>query len=539
MLKAQVLILGTGIAGLSAALKFARQKTNVLLIAKADIAEGSTRYAQGGIASVWSKKDSFKAHVQDTLVAGAGLCNREIVKLVVQEGPAAVRELIELGVKFTKNSSKSFDLHREGGHGQRRILHADDLTGWAIEKALVEQVKRNRYIKVLEHHVGIDLITEGKIHKKLQGHTPLPGRCLGAYVLNTKTGKVLTLASNATVLATGGAGKVYLYTTNPDTASGDGMAMAFRAGARVANLEFFQFHPTCLFHPSARTLLISEALRGEGAVLKNLAGEPFMDRHHAMASLAPRDIVARAIDLEMKRTGDKHVHLDARHLGAEKLRKHFPNIYSSCLALGIDITQVPIPVVPAAHYTCGGVLTDEHGKTNVEGLYAIGEVACTGLHGANRLASNSLLEAVVFAERVYQHLRPLLKNSRRKHRSSSYLAGKIPQWDTGHAVALEEQIDIAANWHEIRLLMWNFVGIVRSTRRLSSARRRLDLIQNEVNAYYWNYLPSKDLVELRNLITVASLIVQSAQTRKESRGLHYTVDYPARDDQNFGRDTVM
>ncbi|MCM2323969.1 MAG: L-aspartate oxidase [Oligoflexia bacterium] len=544
---ANILVLGTGIAGLSAALKFAAKSPAIFvtLVCKADPAEGSTRYAQGGIASVWSKQDSFEEHKEDTLKAGAGLCHEDIVELCVHEGPARVRELIELGVEFTKTSpapgstpptdpAEVFDLHREGGHGRRRILHADDLTGWAIEKALLARVAAAPNIRVLENHIAIDLLTEGKVFKRWRK----PGRCLGAYVLDIRTGRVVTLPADITVLATGGAGKVYLYTSNPDTATGDGIAIAHRAGARVANLEFMQFHPTCLYHPSARTFLISEAVRGEGGILRNLAGEEFMSKHHPMASLAPRDVVARAIDLEMKRTGDKHVVLDCTAIGPEEFRRKFPHIYETCLKYGLDPTVQPIPVVPAAHYTCGGVLVDANAQTNVEGLYAIGEVACTGLHGANRLASNSLLEAVVFAHRAVEHALPHLQERASQGQAAAELP-ELPEWDTGEAVQIEEQIDIAANWLEIRHLMWNYVGIVRSNRRLERAKRRLEVLKAEVNAYYWNFLLTKDLVELRNLLTVAELIVQCAFLRKESRGLHYTVDYPKLDDGLFKRDTVL
>ena len=538
----QVLILGTGIAGLSAALKFAAQGAEVTVICKADRAEGATRYAQGGIASVWSKQDSWEEHLRDTLNAGAGLCNERIAGICVREGPDRVRELIELGVEFTRRQdidasavsdpAEVFDLHREGGHGKRRILHADDLTGWAIEKALLAQVASSPRIRLLENHMAIDLITEGKVLRWFRK----PGRCLGAYVLDNNTGRISAFGADVTVVATGGAGKVYLYTSNPDTATGDGIAMAHRAGARVANLEFIQFHPTCLYHPGARTFLISEALRGEGAVLRNLRGEPFLDRHHPMASLAPRDIVARAIDIEMKRTGDKHVLLDCSALSAEDIRTKFPNIFETCLRLGIDITREPIPVVPAAHYTCGGVLTDEHGATTIEGLYAIGEAACTGLHGANRLASNSLLEAVVFAHRTSQHA---VTRAWWGQAPQGELPPPLPEWDSGQAVPLEEGIDIAANWLEIRTLMWNYVGIVRTDRRLERARRRLEILRSEVNQYYWHYILTKDLIELRNLVTVAELIVDSAQSRRESRGLHFTLDHPERDDAHFGRDTVL
>jgi L-aspartate oxidase len=542
-----VLILGTGIAGLTSALKFADSGVPVTLVCKADPAEGSTRYAQGGIASVWSKQDSFEEHQRDTRIAGAGLCHEDIVELTVREGPARVQELIDLGVEFTRTEAaagapprdplgdpaEEFDLHREGGHGQRRILHADDLTGWAIEKALLARVRAHSNIRILDNHIAVDLITEGKIFRRWRKASP----CLGAYVLETATGRIHTIAADVTLLATGGAGKVYLYTTNPDISTGDGIAMAYRAGGRVANLEFIQFHPTCLYHPSARTFLITEALRGEGAVLRNLAGEEFMSRHHPMASLAPRDVVARGIDAEMKRTGDKHVFLDCTHFSEEEFRKKFPNIFETCRKLGIKPPGEMIPVVPAHHYTCGGVLVDQYGQTTVENLYAVGEVASTGLHGANRLASNSLLEAVVFAHRAVAHALPRL-GTIQETRARTIPHG-LPEWDTGHAVELEEQIDIAANWLEVRHLMWNFVGIVRSDQRLERAKRRIDLLQAEVNAYYWDFLLTKDLVELRNLLLVADLIVQSAMLRKESRGLHYTVDYPDRDDRNFSHDTVL
>ncbi|MGE0616454.1 MAG: L-aspartate oxidase [Bacteriovoracia bacterium] len=538
---AKVLILGTGIAGLSAALRFAAlpQVKQVTLVAKDRADEGATRYAQGGIATVLSKQDSFEEHKQDTLVAGAGLCHEDIVDLCVREGPARVRELIDWGVPFTKanpqakraDSEVGFDLHREGGHGKHRILHADDLTGLAIEETLLKRVGECPNIRVLEHHIAVDLITEGKVFKRWRK----PGRCLGAYVLNTQTGEVVVVDSDITLLATGGAGKVYLYTSNPDTATGDGIAMAYRAGARVANLEFMQFHPTCLYHPAAKNFLITEAMRGEGAILRTVAGEDFMKRHHPMGSLAPRDIVARAIDVEMKRSGDKHVVLDCTHLDPHELRLKFPNINEMCLKFGIDFTREMVPVVPATHYTCGGVLVDEHAQTTIEGLYAIGEVACTGLHGANRLASNSLLEAVVFSHRAIEHARSMLE----KWSSQPRVAAPIPQWDTGLAVQIEERIDIAAIWLEIRSLMWNYVGIVRSNRRLERAKRRLELLKAEVNEYYWDFFLTKDLIELRNLLLVAELIVQCAALRKESRGLHYMVDYPETNDQFFHRDTVL
>jgi L-aspartate oxidase len=522
-----VLIVGTGIAGLSAALKFAAHKTSdfkITLLCKAKAIEGSTSWAQGGIASVWSKDDTFSAHEHDTRVSGADLCDDEIVQICVQEGPKRVQELIELGVEFTKNENNEFDLHREGGHGQRRILHADDMTGLAIEKALLAQVKSLSNIELLENFTSIDLIQDSS------------GRCVGIYALNNLSGEVETFGAHLTILATGGAGKVYLYTSNPDIATGDGIAMAYRAGAQIANLEFMQFHPTCLHHPQARTFLITEALRGEGAVLKNLGGEAFMDRYDPRGNLAPRDIVARAIDMEIKKRGEPYVLLDCLSLGEAELKNKFPNIYETCLKYGIDISKQAIPIVPAAHYMCGGVKVDQNGKTSIPSLYALGEVACTGLHGANRLASNSLLEAVVFAHRVYLDGVKTLSNLKKNQSLSQPL---LRRWDTGHAVEIEEQIDVAATWLEIRSVMWNYVGIVRSNKRLERAKNRLALLKKEINKYYWDFLLTRDLIELRNLVTVADLIVDCALKRKESRGLHYTVDFPNRNDLEFKKDTVI
>jgi L-aspartate oxidase len=533
-----VLILGSGIAGLSLALRLA-EKTDVILMTKDRASEGATRYAQGGIASVWSKEDSFENHIQDTLTAGGGLCRPQTVQFVVSEGPAAVRRLIDLGVPFTRadghgpadglDPTEVFDLHREGGHSRRRILHADDLTGWAIEKTLLEKVTAHPRIRLEENKIAIDLITEAK----LRGGTD--GRVLGAYILDTVTENIYPVSANFTVLATGGAGKAYLYTSNPDVATGDGIAMAYRAGARVANLEFMQFHPTCLYHPDARTYLITEALRGEGAILRNLLGEAFMDRYHPLASLAPRDIVSRAIDAEIKRLGHTHVLLDTSPIPAEEFKKKFPNIYETCMRYGIDPTLGSIPVVPAAHYLCGGVQVGDHGETTLPGLFALGETACTGLHGANRLASNSLLEAVVYAERIgAQILDDLIGNS-----AMPNVPDHLPEWDVGKATEVEDRIDIAASWKEIRTLMWNFVGIVRTNRRLERAKRRLDLLETEITADYWRFKLNREMIELRNLMTVSQLTVQAAMSRKESRGLHYNVDYPGVDDRNFGRDTVL
>lgn len=532
MRKPPVLILGSGIAGLSAALRCA-EFSDVILVSKSEAEEGATRYAQGGIASVWSSSDSFASHESDTKEAGAGLCRPSVVSLCVREGPARVKDLVDLGVQFTKKEGESdFDLHREGGHLHHRILHANDLTGLAIERALLEKARAHPRVKLLERYAAIDLVTDSKLMKRFGPAS----RCLGAYVLEEATGKIHGIAACATILATGGAGKAYLYTTNPDVSTGDGIAMAVRAGARVANLEFMQFHPTCLYHPEARRFLISEALRGEGAVLRNLAGVEFMKAAHELGSLAPRDIVARAIDAEMKRTGAAHVWLDARALGEEALSKKFPHIFETCRRFGIDPARGMIPVVPAAHYTCGGVVADEWGRATVEGLYALGETACTGLHGANRLASNSLLEAVVFAERAASSIR---KECEAGFEEAGPFPRALPEWDSGHAVKLEEKIDIAASWLEIRTLMWNYVGIVRSDRRLLRAKRRLQVLHEEIGRDYWNFVLTKDLIELRNLVLVAQMIVESALQRRESRGLHYTVDYPFTDDAHFLRDTVL
>lgn len=538
-LSTQALIIGSGIAGLSAALKLAQSGMQVLVVCKGKIGQGSTAWAQGGIASVWSDSDSFEQHASDTLDAGAGLCNPKTVDICVHEGPKRVQELIDYGVPFTKykegDPAESFDLHKEGGHRKRRILHADDMTGLAIIQTLSARLKDYSNIKVLEDHIGIDLITSSKMKIKSKKLHADKNRCMGAYVLNTQTQEIFTIQSQVTMLATGGAGKVYLYTSNPDSSSGDGIAMANRAGARIANMEFMQFHPTCLYHPEAKNFLITEALRGEGAVLKTTDGREFMEQYHPMKSLAPRDIVARAIDMEIKRSGADYVHLDARHLGEVALREKFPNIFDRCLKYGINIAQDPIPVVPACHYTCGGVWSDEMARTSIEGLYAIGEVASTGLHGANRLASNSLLEGVVFAHRAAVDAIPYIASHPEKYK----MPEPLPEWEAGHAVRLEERIDIASTWHEIRTLMWNYVGIVRSDRRLERARVRLGILKDEINQYYWEFLLTADLVELRNLATVADLIVQCASLRKESRGLHYTVDYPETNDVFFKRDTVI
>lgn len=520
-----VLIIGSGIAGLSLALK-AATCGSVTIVTKDSLPESNSAYAQGGIASVWSPEDSFDAHIKDTLVAGAGLCHPDVVEVVVKEGPDRIRELIALGTNFSRRlggEESEYDLGLEGGHSHRRILHALDATGQEIIRALMTAVRQQPNITILEKHLGIDLLT----------NTGREGaECWGAYVLDLNTNQVKTFTARVTALCTGGAGKVYLYTSNPDVATGDGLAMAYRAGAAVGNLEFFQFHPTCLFHPKAKSFLISEALRGEGAVLRRPDGTPFMAQYDPRAELAPRDIVARAIDHEMKSHGFTHVFLDISHRDADFLRQRFPSIYRRCLAFGVDITREPIPVVPAAHYLCGGVVTDLHGATLIRRLYAAGEVAMTGLHGANRLASNSLLEAVVFAHRVFLHTKDFLATDHTPPPS-------FPDWNPGQAVSSDEMVVVTHTWEEIRRLMWNYVGIVRSNRRLIRARRRIALIQEEIREYYWNFLVTGDLLELRNLATVAELIIRCASLRKESRGLHYTLDYPETDDVNWRHDTIV
>jgi L-aspartate oxidase len=505
------LVLGSGIAGLTFALRAARHG-EVVIVTKRAHDDAATSWAQGGVAAVLSTEDSFERHVSDTMGAGAGLCHDVVVELCVREGPNDVRWLTDLGVQFSRDQNGELDLAREGGHTARRVAHAGDITGHEIERALLEAVRKHPNIRILDWHMGVDLVTASKFGG--------PDQCVGAYVLDEKSARVEVIAARATVLATGGAGKVYLYTSNPDVATGDGVAMAYRAGAEITNMEFYQFHPTCLYHPRAKNFLVSEALRGEGALLRLPESlEPFMKRHHEMADLAPRDVVARAIDYEMKRSGSEYVLLDISHRPADYLRSRFPNIYAQCQRYGIDITSEPIPVVPAAHYMCGGVTSDLHGRSSLPGLWVVGETACTGLHGANRLASNSLLEGLVFGRRAAEKLATLIADLR------SAPLPDIPEWETGSAAQSDEAVVVTHNWDEIRRLMWNYVGIVRTSARLRRAARRVALLEEEIREYYWKHLVTRDLLELRNIQTVAELIIASAASRQESRGLHYTLDH--------------
>ncbi|BBP05348.1 L-aspartate oxidase [Sulfuriferula plumbiphila] len=510
MERTDVLIIGSGLAALTTALHLAQQR-RVTLLTKKTLHDSASVWAQGGIAAVLADNDSIGAHVRDTLVAGAGLCNEHTVRFVVENGHAAVQWLVEMGVPFTADaaSSTGFHLTREGGHSTRRIIHAADATGRAVQKTLCAQIRDNPNITLLEHHIAIDLITGDKLGH--DDHT-----CYGVYALDKVSGLVRTFAAGHTVLATGGAGKVYLYTTNPDVATGDGIAMGWRAGCRVANMEFIQFHPTCLYHPHAKSFLITEAVRGEGGQLKLPDGTRFMSAHDPRAELAPRDIVARAIDFEMKKRGLDSVYLDISHKPAEFILDHFPTIYERCRALGIDITREPIPVVPAAHYTCGGIVTDLAARTDLTGLYAVGEVACTGLHGANRLASNSLLECLVFGRAAAEDILA---------RAGAPLSS-IPEWDASRVTDADEEIVLSHNWDELRRFMWDYVGIVRTNKRLARAASRIRLLNEEINEYYRNFRVSNDLIELRNLVLTADLIVRSAQLRRESRGLHFSRDYP-------------
>jgi L-aspartate oxidase len=504
-----VIIIGSGLAGMSLALHLAADR-RVALVTKRELLDGASSWAQGGIAGVLGDDDSVADHVEDTLVAGAGLCSRDATEFVVSHSKAAIDWLINAGVPFSRDEDDParFHLTREGGHSRRRIIHADDATGAAVQQTLVEGIRSHPHIEVMEQHIAVDLITGRKLGLN-------DNRCYGCYVLDKQSGQIDTLGALNTVLAAGGTGKVYLYTTNPDTATGDGVAMGWRAGCRVANMEFIQFHPTCLFHPQAKSFLITEAVRGEGGLLKLPDGRRFMPAHDERAELAPRDIVARCIDFEMKKRGLECVYLDISHKPADFLKAHFPNIYARCMEYGIDITTQPIPVVPAAHYSCGGIMTDLRGRTDVEGLYAAGEVAFTGLHGANRLASNSLLECLVFARSAAQDILSRPRD----------VIPPLPQWDSSRVTDPDEEIVISHNWDELRRFMWDYVGIVRTNKRLARAQHRIKLLFDEINEYYTNFRVGNDLIELRNLVMTADLIVRCAQMRHESRGLHYSLDH--------------
>jgi L-aspartate oxidase len=521
-----VLILGSGAAGLTLALRLP-ESCRIALVSKGPLPEGSTLYAQGGISAVLDKADSLQSHIQDTLNAGAGLCDPYTVRFVVEQGPDCIRWLIAQGVKFTRNHDSkdpdAYHLTQEGGHSHRRVVHADDATGRAIETTLEKLVRARPNITLLENHIAVDLITAAKLG------LPKP-RCYGAYLLDRRSQHVRTVGARHVVLATGGANKVYLYTTNPDSSSGDGIAMAWRAGCRVANMEFMQFHPTCLYHPAAKSFLISEAVRGEGGKLRLPDGSPFMQKFDPRAELAPRDIVARAIDHEMKRLGSDHVLLDISHRSKEFIQEHFPTIYARCLQYGYDMAKGPIPVVPAAHYTCGGVLTDLHGRTDLPGLYAIGETAYTGLHGANRMASNSLLECIVFGAAAADII---------AGRETPAQPEKLPKWDESRVTDSDEEVVVSHNWSELRHFMWDYVGIVRTDKRLKRAFSRIELLLHEIEEYYGNFRITGDLIELRNLAQIARLIIQSAMSRKESRGLHYTLDYPEPDNTRTPQNTVL
>jgi L-aspartate oxidase len=506
-LETDYLVIGSGIAGLNFAL-LAAEHGRVVVVTKKRPVDTNTNWAQGGVAAVLAKDDTFERHIEDTLIAGDGLCDREVVELCVNDGPAQVDRLLQLGVRLDRTKSGELDLGREGAHSRHRVVHWEDVTGREIQRALIEAVAKHSNITVLDEHIAVDLLSMAKY-----GGDPA---CFGAYVLDRRSGEVKTIVARATVLASGGTGKVYVYTSNPDVATGDGVAMAYRIGAAVCDLEFVQFHPTVLYHPMARNFLLSEAMRGEGGVLRLASGETFMEHYHPMKSLASRDIVARAIDNELKKSGADSVFLDMTHLDPAFVRGRFPNIAERCLGLGIDITKQPVPCVPAAHYMCGGIKTDHFGATTITGLYAIGECAFTGLHGANRLASNSLLEGMVYSKRAAA----AVKDAPRTRPS------QVAPWSYGVATDSNDAIVVALNWDEIRRFMWSYVGIVRSDKRLDRARRRIDILRDEIREYYLDFKITSDLIELRNLALVAHLIIESARRRKESRGLHFTLDYP-------------
>jgi len=526
-----ILVIGSGVAGLFFALK-AAELGRVALVTKAELGESNSRYAQGGIAAVWDDADDFDAHIRDTLIAGAGLCRVDAVQQTVTHGPDAIRELINIGARFTRREGRpeEYSLHREGGHSRRRILHADDLTGAELVRALLAAVREHPNVTLFEEYIAVDLVTDAFLARQAQVPEPEEQGVRGAYILNMRTSEVEVFSSRYTVLATGGAGKIYKYTTNPRVATGDGVAMAWRAGAQVANMEFVQFHPTCLYHAQSDGFLISEALRGEGGLLIHADGTRFMPDYDEREELAPRDVVARAIDAELKRLGLDCVFLDMRHFTADAFQTKFPNIYEKLRSIGLDPSADPIPVVPAAHYFCGGVRTDLNGRTGIARLYAVGETACTGLHGANRLASNSLLEAVVFADAAAKDIAT--------HFSPDDPLVELPAWESASVADSDELVVVQQVWGEIRRFMWNYVGIVRTHRRLKRARRRIQLVQDEIDAYYWDFRVTADLIELRNLATVADLVVRCALRRRESRGLHYTLDFPD-SDSRFVRDTVI
>lgn len=509
-----VLIIGSGAAGLTTALSLP-PSTRVLVMCKGALGGGSTAWAQGGVAGVLDEVDSVDQHVQDTLDAGAGLCDEDAVRHTIERSTKAIHWLIEQGVPFTRSDGSDVEFHltREGGHSQRRIIHAADATGYAISQTLIERAKEAPNVTFLEHHVAIDLITTDKI-----GETNAPKRCVGAYVFDTRNKQPVTIGAGSVMLASGGASKVYLYTSNPDGATGDGMAMAWRAGCRIANMEFNQFHPTCLYHPQAKSFLISEAVRGEGGLLKLPNGERFAMNFDPRGELAPRDIVARAIDHEMKRLGADHLYLDISHKSPDFIKSHFPSIYKRCLEFGYDMTKEPLPIVPAAHYTCGGIWVDHFGKTDIPGLFAAGECTYTGLHGANRLASNSLLECIVYAQAAAEKMTD--------HLTDIFDAKKLPLWDDSKVSDSDENVIITHNWDELRRFMWDYVGIVRTDKRLERAKRRINVLKQEIEEYYSNYRISADLLELRNLVVVADLMIESALVRHESRGLHFTRTYP-------------